>query len=37
MVMLALGDQALYIGSVTIIAGIFLYVLEKEERTRFKK
>jgi len=31
LVMLALGTQALYIGSVTIIAGMFLYVLEKEE------
>ena len=36
-VMLALGEQALYIGSVTIIAGIFLYALEKEERTHLKK
>ncbi len=37
LVMLALGVQALYIGSVTIIAGIFIYVLEKEEMTRLNR
>jgi len=37
LIMVALGVQALYVGSMTIMVGIFLYAFEREEKSKSKQ